>query len=813
MKRVPRIVLISALAQLMGIVVLVPHGHAAWPHGPYDYLPLTNDGGGYYQLTRAVPDGAGGALVAWIDNRTGAGQIYVTRVLTDGVVAPGWPGGGLRVASTSASQSSLDVISDGAGGAYLAWLDYRNGANADVYVTRVTGAGAIASGWASTGKRITTSSEQDLNPLLASDGGTGCFVTWGHQLTGFDWDIYTTRLTSAGATHPSFTPGVLSVCYSSGIQDLSSVAADGAGNLLVAWRDERFDPNGDAYVQKVRGTGTIVWTLDGVGPGNTPLGAEAPQVFPIAGGGAGYVLRVRDTSTLATWVERVGVAPDGFTAVRSALGPTGPVWYPVAVPDGNNGAWVAFATVSESLYVQHLEPSSAPTFPGAGVLASWGFDIGNVATMALDGAGGVYATWEDYRNGSCNSYATRVSRFGSLIFPMGGAPVATTGANSFWPAVVNDQRGGAIVAWQDNRLNTWPTSNYRIFANRLDPYGYVGEYEPRITSVRDVAADQGGWVKVSWSASPFDAFPVTLIGQYRLWRSVPATIAAARVARGARRIAFDAPLPDGPGAVFASVIRDGVETAWELAATQVPSWLPSYSLTVPTTTDSMPGSNPPTLYMVQALNGSFTQSWSSAPDSGYSVDNLAPPTPAPFTAAYAIGTTTLAWGASGAADLSGYRLYRGKSPGFVPGPGSLVSEQGGTGFVDAAGSPYYYKLVAVDAHGNASAPAFVMPAGTVGVEDDVPAFEFALAGAWPNPVRGESSVRFTLPRATNARLEVLDVAGRRVAMLANGPLEAGEHTLRWPARDGRGRGLAAGIYVVRLEADGRALARRVAVIE
>jgi hypothetical protein len=68
----------------------------------------------------------------------------------------------------------------------------------------------------------------------------------------------------------------------------------------------------------------------------------------------------------------------------------------------------------------------------------------------------------------------------------------------------------------------------------------------------------------------------------------------------------------------------------------------------------------------------------------------------------------------------------------------------------------------------------------------------------PAPFRVSTTVRFRLPRAGPARLEVFDVAGRRVARIAEGPLEAGDHAFVW---DGRGRGDApvpAGVYFIRL---------------
>lgn len=68
----------------------------------------------------------------------------------------------------------------------------------------------------------------------------------------------------------------------------------------------------------------------------------------------------------------------------------------------------------------------------------------------------------------------------------------------------------------------------------------------------------------------------------------------------------------------------------------------------------------------------------------------------------------------------------------------------------------------------------------------------------PNPVRGEAAIAFTLARDGDARVDVLDLAGRRVATLADGAMRAGEHALRWD-----GAGVRPGVYLVRLAcADG-----------
>jgi len=83
----------------------------------------------------------------------------------------------------------------------------------------------------------------------------------------------------------------------------------------------------------------------------------------------------------------------------------------------------------------------------------------------------------------------------------------------------------------------------------------------------------------------------------------------------------------------------------------------------------------------------------------------------------------------------------------------------------------------------------------------------------PNPASGRAVIAFELPREQTVTLRVHDVAGRVVCtMAAGGRLAPGPHTFEWDGRDESGAAAPAGIYVVRLEAGGRALARRLALI-
>lgn len=101
-------------------------------------------------------------------------------------------------------------------------------------------------------------------------------------------------------------------------------------------------------------------------------------------------------------------------------------------------------------------------------------------------------------------------------------------------------------------------------------------------------------------------------------------------------------------------------------------------------------------------------------------------------------------------------------------------------------------------------PQSVLSAGFPAV-----ASRFAVLGAWPNPARGAFSVSLSLPEGgRGARLELLDLAGRRVADVPLGALAAGVHVVPLP-----GAGLRPGLYLVRLTGPGATSTRKVAVLD
>ena len=62
--------------------------------------------------------------------------------------------------------------------------------------------------------------------------------------------------------------------------------------------------------------------------------------------------------------------------------------------------------------------------------------------------------------------------------------------------------------------------------------------------------------------------------------------------------------------------------------------------------------------------------------------------------------------------------------------------------------------------------------------------------------------------AAEVSLTVYDVLGRRVRQVWDGPLGAGTHRFVWDGRDEAGKGVAAGVYIYKVEIDGQVEAKK-----
>lgn len=91
-------------------------------------------------FANTVPDGTGGAIIAWYDERGATPNIFAQRL--DPAGAAQWATNGLGICGTPYGTYAHSTITDGQGGAIVAWQDGRS-ANTDVYAARVTSGGAL----------------------------------------------------------------------------------------------------------------------------------------------------------------------------------------------------------------------------------------------------------------------------------------------------------------------------------------------------------------------------------------------------------------------------------------------------------------------------------------------------------------------------------------------------------------------------------------------------------------------------------------------------------------------------------------------
>lgn len=104
-------------------------------------------------------------------------------------------------------------------------------------------------------------------------------------------------------------------------------------------------------------------------------------------------------------------------------------------------------------------------------------------------------------------------------------------------------------------------------------------------------------------------------------------------------------------------------------------------------------------------------------------------------------------------------------------------------------------------------------ASETAVDDTLPAPVRLVLDTSPNPFNPQTTIRFVLPSAGDVTLDLHDARGRRVRRLLGGESRAaGSHSLTFDGRDGAGRDLSAGVYLLRLQAAGETAVHKLALV-
>lgn len=697
-------------------------------------------------------NGLGGAVMVWQDNRTATfPDIYARQVTNTGAME--WGANGIPLCTATGGQLYPKVMHDGWGYLQYVWQDYRSG-TADIYLATTDRLGNIFT--PANGLALCTATGAQGVPSLALYGPTGLFfAAWTDERSG-NRDIYYGAFSQQyGITTPA---DGYAVCTLASVQEAPAVSVRSGGYGVVAWQDFR-NGNYDIYAQSVGWTGSTGWAANGVSVCTQAAAQITPMIVDDGSGGAiiAWEDRRHGTFVQAIYAQRLDSAGNKMWAadgVPIAIS-TDLINLPKMIPDGVGGAFLAWeddrniATTGPDIYAQRVNSGGGVQWAANGAVVCSANFAQYGTDLTWDGNGGIVVTWFDYRSlGPTDVYAQRMDFAGAPVWTANGIPVCAATGNQANPHIVQSDNNGYIVAWEDRR--TFGTTDTDVYAQRVTAGGGVGYPQPFITSIIDVPNDQGGYVRLTFTPG-------------------------------------DGALPGDEYEIYNSAYHGG-----DVVGFVTGNGSASYTVDVLTV-----GVGVPNTFWV------FGNGTSNYLD-GTSYDNIAPP--APTLAGYRNGNNVeLSWNST-APDISHYIMQRSDLGNWVVNGLSHTD-------VGVPMTELNYRMNAVDIHGNVSnnSNGITIDAPTgIGDTPSIPKALTLLPNS-PNPFNGSTSLHIGMPKAGDVRLEVYDVAGRRVATRSAGQLAAGWRNVTFDGRADGGQLLASGVYFYRVYAGGEMHTRKMVI--
>jgi len=460
----------STSLALAGIVLAIPlaprPASAEWP--PCGRAVSTAPKGQVHSVI--ATDGADGAIISWQDARSPRINIFAQHVRFSGELDAAWPVGSqalltdsLAMANAAGGQDTPMIVSDGAGGAIVAWRDLRNSVNeTDIFAQHILASGVVDGEWPANGTPLSALEGLQEFHVIASDGAGGAIVAWKDTRPGASVaDIYAQHVLASGLVDPRWPVNGLAVSTAPGLQEFPVIVEDGAGGAIISWDDARSTTSGtDVYAQHVLNSGVVdpAWPPDG-----------RAVCTAVGGQGRGTITSDGLHGAIVTWTDgRIASTFHIFAHHLLASGVVDPAWpvngraisdagilesRPLAVPDGRGGAvvtWQAF-TVHLNMYAQHVTAAGVvdPAWPAGGRALSLTERQQSFAEIVSDGAGGAVVAWED----SSDVVAQHVLASGALdpTYPETGRVVCGLPSVQGDVSMVATSGRGAIVAWTDTR--------------------------------------------------------------------------------------------------------------------------------------------------------------------------------------------------------------------------------------------------------------------------------------------------------------------------------------------------------------------------
>ncbi|UCF77896.1 MAG: hypothetical protein JSW03_07220 [Candidatus Eiseniibacteriota bacterium] len=300
------------------------------------------------------------------------------------------------------------------------------------------------------------------------------------------------------------------VCVETGTQQFPDVMPDGEGGAFIVWEDYR-GSDLDIYAQRLGPSGAALWPANGVPICTTSGGQIFAEIAPDGAGGAIIVWEDRrapggdiyaqrvDASGAVLWAENgVPVCTHSASQIN-----------PEITSDGEGGAVVVWQDLRGGgdtgweIYTQRLNASGSALWTQDGVAVSTAWGTQWYPELVSDGAGGAIITWADRRNWNSDIFVQRVDASGNVLWAANGATVCIVPENQRYPDIISDGVGGAVIGWHDFRVDAGSPD---IYIQRVDAFGTMlwTEGGVSVCSATDdqyeaaLAPDGAGGAIVTW---------------------------------------------------------------------------------------------------------------------------------------------------------------------------------------------------------------------------------------------------------------------------------------------------------------------------
>jgi hypothetical protein len=202
-----------------------------------------------HQFGMLIPSVRGAVIAAWSEVRPGTTiqnpdlDLFAMKFQADGT--PAWSGSSV-VCNANQSQRAVAGTPDGAGGAFLTWMDFRTPRPSSFALPHVFAQHLGADGtsqWTPNGVHMggAISGGFEGDPAMVSDGSGGFWLTWDEAdvLAGGMLDIRAGHYLASGLPAAGTPPGGIVVCDAEGDQNAPDIAPMGRSGVIVDWFDDR----------------------------------------------------------------------------------------------------------------------------------------------------------------------------------------------------------------------------------------------------------------------------------------------------------------------------------------------------------------------------------------------------------------------------------------------------------------------------------------------------------------------------------------------------------------------------------------------